>query len=165
MADLEIERKFQVIQDWEIPRNSRRVRIRQAYLSTPEAALEVRVRSMDETCLMTVKSPAAAHGEGVNVRSEVEFPIPAAEFRRIWEMTTDRIEKDRWSVRLDDSSDALEAVVDVYAGAHAGLRVVEVEFNDVEQARNFRPPSWFGPEVTGRKEWGNRHLSRSNARR
>ncbi|MFJ4340586.1 hypothetical protein [Streptomyces sp. NPDC088915] len=136
MAVLEIERKFQVVQDWEIPQCSRRVHIRQAYLSAPEAAIEIRVRSMDETYLMTVKSPSSAHGEGVNVRSEVEFPIPAEEFRRLWEMTTDRLEKDRWSVQLDEAGDALEAVVDVYVGTHAGLRVVEVEVFTYRRIRN-----------------------------
>ncbi|WP_431776632.1 AIR synthase-related protein [Streptomyces cucumeris] len=42
--------------------------------------------------------------------------------------------------------------MDVYTGSHEGLRVVEVEveLEDMTQARNFEPPSWFGPEITDR---------------
>ncbi|MGR6998561.1 hypothetical protein ACU686_11495 [Yinghuangia aomiensis] len=56
--------------------------------------------------------------------------------------------------------DGVEAVVDVYVGALAGLRTVEVEFASVEAADGFAPPAWFGREVTGVTGCGNRHLAR-----
>lgn len=164
MEDLEIERKFQVVQGWKIPENSRRAHIRQAYLSAPEADVEVRIRAVDLTFLMTVKAPSAEYDGTVNVRTEVEFPISGEDFLRLWKLTTDRLEKDRWSVPLGEAGDGPEAVVDVYEGTHEGLRVVEVEFEDLEQAKAFRLPHWFGPEVTGLREWGNRYLSRSHSR-
>lgn len=94
----------------------------------------------------------------MNVRQEVEFPIPREIFDQLWELAPDRLDKERWNVALDASGTT--ASVDVYTGVLAGLRVVEVEFDDVAQAREFTTPDWFGEDVTGRAEWGNRHLSR-----
>src|SRR5439155_12877177 len=38
--------------------------------------------------------------------------------------------------------------IDVYRGKHSGLVVAEVEFPDLATCREFKPPRWFGREVT-----------------
>jgi CYTH domain-containing protein len=152
---LEIERKFRVAKDWKIPPDCRTIPLHQAYLTPPEADTEVRIRSLANIFLMTVKAVRDVGAGGANVREEVEFSIDENVFRDLWELAPDRLAKDRSTIPLD----GWEAVVDVYTGAHEGLRVVEVEFEDMNEARNFEPPSWFGPEITGQAAWGNRSLA------
>jgi adenylate cyclase len=36
----------------------------------------------------------------------------------------------------------------VYSGTHSGLVRAEVEFNSEDAAKDFQPPTWFGPEIT-----------------
>lgn len=158
MVPLEIERKFLVREGWTVPEGSTRVAIRQAYLTDAESSVEVRLRAKDEARLMTVKAPRSDGGPSVNVRQEVEFPVTREVFDQLWELAPDRLDKERWTVALD--AEGTTASVDVYTGALAGLRVVEIEFDDVAQARDFTAPDWFGEDVTGRAEWGNRQLSR-----
>ncbi|MDX3075928.1 adenylate cyclase [Streptomyces sp. MI02-7b] len=152
---LEIERKFQVVDNWDLPPGCTTVHVRQAYLTPQEAHTEVRVRALANTYVMTVKATRDAGTSGANVREEVEFPIDEQVFHQLWELAPDRLTKERSTVPLDGP----EAVVDVYTGAHAGLRVVEVEFADADQARSFEPPCWFGLEITGQAAWGNRSLA------
>ncbi|MFF9018218.1 adenylate cyclase [Streptomyces sp. NPDC014870] len=160
---LEIERKFQVDDSWDIPSGCATTSVRQAYLTSPEAGTEVRVRSLADTYLLTVKAPRDDGAVGLNVREEVEFPIDEQVFLRLWALAPDRLAKDRTTVPLE-GLDGTEAVVDVYTGTHAGLRVVEVEFEDTARARAFEPPEWFGPEITGQSAWGNRTLARASRR-
>jgi CYTH domain-containing protein len=47
----------------------------------------------------------------------------------------------------------------IYQGKHAGLVVAEVEFPDRVSCRKFKPPSWFGREVTGEKRYSNVRLA------
>ncbi|GAA2438495.1 CYTH domain-containing protein [Streptomyces lavendulocolor] len=152
---VEIERKFQVLDGWEIPPGAGVVLIRQAYLTDPAPAVEVRVRSMDDRYFMTVKKPVETSGGKALARHEVEFPIGASVFEPLWEMASARLEKERWTVPCEGCS----PVVDVYRGNNLGLRVAEVEFTTPEAADAFVPPAWFGPEITGVKRWGNRALA------
>ncbi|WP_328904139.1 CYTH domain-containing protein [Streptomyces sp. NBC_00441] len=158
---LEIERKFHVRQDWQLPPGAVRKAVRQGYLSPEGAPTEVRVRATDDRYVMTVKAPRSTGQGGPSVRAEVEFPVSKEVFDELWELAPDRIDKERWTLTLDGSGAV--ATVDVYAGAHIGLRVVEVEFDSVEAADAFEPPAWFGEDVSGRPEWGNRHLARGSA--
>jgi CYTH domain-containing protein len=48
----------------------------------------------------------------------------------------------------------------VYEEALAGLLVAEVEFPSEDAARAFRPPAWFGREVTGNPAYLNQTLAR-----
>ncbi|MFB6838463.1 CYTH domain-containing protein [Streptomyces sp. NPDC056361] len=154
MTNLEIERKFTVADDWRVPAGAPSGDLRQAYLSPPGAGSEIRVRAKGTTRVMTVK--AADVGGDPLVRREVEFPIADEVFEQLWALAgEDRLSKRRWSVPIDGAT----AVVDVYEGELAGLRVVEVEFDSVEAARAFRPPEWFGEELTGDPAWSNRELA------
>ena len=49
--------------------------------------------------------------------------------------------------------------IDIYQSRHAGLVVAEVEFPDRATCRKFKPPSWFGREVTGEKRYSNVRLA------
>lgn len=53
-----------------------------------------------------------------------------------------------------------EAIIDIYVEIN-GIRdlnklcIIEVEFISVEAARGFKPPKYFGEEITGKTEWSN----------
>ena len=152
---VEIERKFLVADDWAPPSDAAPVAMKQGYLTAPGAPVEVRLRGAGDRSLMTVKRDRPA--TGVNVRDEVEFPVPDDVFDQLWPMAGDQhLTKLRYPVPIGDG---LVATVDVYTGRHAGMRVVEVEFDSEPAAAAFVPPPWFGAEVTGDPRYANRLLA------
>ncbi|MFE9119845.1 CYTH domain-containing protein [Streptomyces sp. NPDC007172] len=148
----EIERRFLVA--GEVPDGStlRTERIEQGYLPLDVAGAEVRVRRRGGQVLMTVKG-----GTGL-VRTECEEPIPPALFDALWPLTeAARVAKERRTVAL---AGGRTAEVDDFGGRLAGLVMAEVEFETAEAAHAFRPPSWFGREVTDDARYQNRSLAR-----
>jgi CYTH domain-containing protein len=145
----EIERKFLLR---ELPATLRLARgetIKQGYLAL-DGDTEVRLRTGSKPPKLTIKS-----GRG-QVRTEVELDVEGGDASALWELTAGRrLEKIRRRMRVDD----VEAEVDEYGDALAGLVVVEVEFDDEQAASAFTPPSWFGREVTGEAPYANRSLA------
>ncbi len=126
--------------------------ITQGYLALTPEGVEVRVRRKGDEHYLTVK-----HGGSLS-RIEVELPLPAHEFYTLWPLTAGR--RLRKTRRKLPGSDGLIIEIDVYENALAGLRVAEVEFPDEATARAFRPPDWFGREITGVPEYRNETLTR-----
>jgi adenylate cyclase len=123
--------------------------IRQGYVAR-DGNVEVRVRIIDATSLLTIKV-----GAGL-ARREIELEISVAEAGELWPATEGRrVEKVRYRVPAGDHV----AEVDVYEGALAGLRTVEVEFASEADAISFVAPPWFGDEVTGDPRWSNASLA------
>jgi CYTH domain-containing protein/CHAD domain-containing protein len=144
----EIERKFLVAA---MPGGeSGRTEIEQGYLALDENA-EVRLRRAGRDFLLTAKT---GHGE---VRDEIEVPIEPGAFASLWKLTAGRrVSKTRHYFPLGGE---LLAEVDVYDGALDGLRTVEVEFGSGAAAERFRPPPWFGAELTGDARYANQTLA------
>ena len=138
-AGTEIERKFLVPPDFQLP-PGRSSLLRQGYIVATDAGEEVRLRSADDRRFwLTYKCGVGA------VRVEREIELTAEQFTELWPTTeTRRAEKRRQVIDLGQE----HAELDVYLGALAGLRTVEVEFDSVEAARAFAPPDWFGAEIT-----------------
>jgi CYTH domain-containing protein len=129
------------------------VHLRQGYLAE-EDAVEVRVRMTSADATLTVKA-----GKGMS-RTEVDVPIAIEQAEALWPHTVGRrIDKTRYRVALDDPLGHV-AEVDLYAGALAGLCVVEVEFGSESEAAAFVPLGWFGRELTGQRAWSNAALAR-----
>src|SRR5918995_1665996 len=60
------------------------------------------------------------------------------------------------------ASDRIEqgyVALDGDGGVLAGLVVAEVEFDSESESDAFRPPDWFGEEVTGEERYANRTLA------
>ncbi|MHA3976675.1 CYTH domain-containing protein [Halovulum sp. GXIMD14794] len=149
-TEIEIERKFLVRQMPDLS-NARSEAVRQGYLTLPEDSVELRLRQKGARFFLTLKS-----GDGL-ARQEREVPIDAAQFDRLWPATEGRrIEKERWTGGLPGG---LVFELDVFAGAHAPLRLVEVEFPSEDAARSFTPPDWLGTEVTSDKRYGNKVMA------
>jgi CYTH domain-containing protein len=104
---------------------------------------EIRIRQIgDSDFRLTVK-----RGAGL-VREEWETEVSRQEFASLSERLcpgTCMIEKRRYKIPL---ADGLVAELHVHAGHLTGFNYVEVEFSDVEGAKKFVPPTWFGREVT-----------------
>ena len=49
--------------------------------------------------------------------------------------------------------------VDVFEGMLSGLIIAEVEFDNLAEANEFTPPSWFGEEISDRKDYRNKSLA------
>jgi adenylate cyclase len=146
----EIERRFLI--GAQPPAAERSERIEQGYVAIDRDGTEVRIRRRGGAHTLTVKSPDAGR-----VRVEEELEIDVERFERLWPLTAGRrLEKER---RLLALPGGLTAELDVYGGALAGLRIVEVEFDSAAAADRFTPPAWFGEEVTDDDRYRNRELA------
>ena len=146
----EIERKFLLKQLPDQLRRSRHSIIEQGYLATEPAGRQVRLRKKGKTASLTFKVGRGAH------REEREIKLSSKQFAALWPGTAGRRLR---KVRYDIPWKNLVIEIDIYRGRHAGLVVAEVEFPDRVTCRRFKPPSWFGREVTGEKRYSNVRLA------
>ena len=146
----EIERKFLLK---ELPPGLNRFRshvIAQGYLASEPGGRHVRLRKKGKTTSLTFKV-----GRG-SAREEREIELSPKQFASLWPATAGRrLRKLRHEIPWKD----LLIEVDTYRGRHSGLVVAEVEFPDCATCRKFKPPSWFGREVTGEKRYSNVRLA------
>jgi CYTH domain-containing protein len=146
----EIERKFLV---GRLPlgfAGRRGKSIAQGYLAVTRDGSEVRVRDCGGKLFLTIK-----HGAGV-VRDELELALTEERFKSLWKLTRGRrISKIRYL--LPHGPNTLE--LDVYSGPLRGLKTVEVEFPTLRACRAFKPPDWFGREITQEPAYKNRNLA------
>jgi CYTH domain-containing protein len=135
---MEIERQFLVDRLPQLPEECEL--LRQGYVALLP---EIRIRQIGESHFrLTVK-----RGAGL-VREEWETEISRQEFDNLADRLcpgTCMIEKRRYKIPL---AGGLVAELHVHAGHLTGFNYVEVEFSDVEAAKAFVPPVWFGREVT-----------------
>ena len=146
----EIERKFLVKRLPENLKQSRSFVIEQGYLATEPAGRQVRLRKKGKSASLTFKVGRGAH------REEREIKLSPKQFAALWPGTAGRRLR---KVRYDIPWKNLLIEIDVYRGKHSGLVVAEVEFPDLATCRKFKPPSWFGREVTGEKRYSNVRLA------
>jgi adenylate cyclase len=148
--DREIERKFLVKSLPEELKCSRRYLIAQGYLASEPGGRHVRLRKKGEIASLTFKVGRGAH------REEREIKLSPKQFAALWPGTAGRrLRKLRYEIPWR----RLLIEIDVYRGRHSGLVVAEVEFPDRATCRKFKPPSWFGREVTGEKRYSNVRLA------
>jgi adenylate cyclase len=149
-SNREIERKFLLKQLPERLKRARRCVIAQGYLAAEPGGRHVRLRKKGKTASLTFKVGRGAH------REEREIKLSAKQFSALWPATVGRrVRKLRYEVPWK----SLLIEIDVYRGKHSGLVVAEVEFPDRATCRKFKPPSWFGREVTGEKRYSNVRLA------
>lgn len=146
----EIERKFLVKR---LPDGLRRFRsfpIAQGYLAYEPRGRHVRLRKKGGTRTLTFKV-----GRGTS-REEREVRLSAKQFIVLWPATAGRrLRKLRHEIPWKN----LVIEIDTYRGKNRGLVVAEVEFPTQLACRKFKPPKWFGAEVTGNKRYSNVRLA------
>ena len=146
---MEIERKYLVKQTPENLDKYEQKRISQGYLCTNPV---VRIRRSNEEYFLTYKS------RGLMAREEHEMPLAAEAFEHMLpKIDGILIDKIRYMIPLDEKH---VAELDIFQGTLAPLRLVEVEFESIEEANAFVPPEWFGDDVTNSGEYHNSNLSK-----
>ena len=144
---MEIERKYLVKQTPENLDKYEQKRISQGYLCTNPV---VRIRRSNEEYFLTYKS------RGLMAREEYEMPLTAEAFEHMLpKIDGILIDKIRYMIPLDEKH---VAELDIFQGILAPLRLVEVEFESIEEANAFVPPEWFGDDVTNSGEYHNSNL-------
>ena len=146
---MEIERKFIPIELPEDLNQFEHHKIEQAYLNT---APVIRIRKQDDEYILTYK------GGGMMAREEYNLPLNKDSYYHLLEKADGNvITKTRFNIPIHDN---LIAELDIFEGKFAGMALVEVEFDSIEQANSFTPPEWFGEDVTHDKRFHNSYLSR-----
>ena len=124
--------------------------ISQGYLVSLDNGLQVRLRKSGERYTLTFK-----RGSG-NVREEREIQLTATQFETLWPATEGRrLVKTRYEIPRGEHT----VEIDVYHERHESLVVAEVEFDEEEDAKSFRPPDWLGDDVTGDPRYSNQLLA------
>jgi CYTH domain-containing protein len=151
VSSQEIERKFLIKRlPVEILR-SRHFRIAQGYLANEPGGRHVRLRKKRRTAFLTFKVGRAA------AREEREIRLSPKQFATLWPATAGRrLRKTRYDIPWKN----LKIEIDIYHGRNHGLMVAEVEFPSFASCRQFKPPRWFGREITGEKRYSNVRLAR-----
>lgn len=145
----EIERKFLVLGDAWRKKAGHPATIVQGYLARGRQAT-VRVRIKDgRAATLTVKSRELGAS-----RSEFEYRISVKDAKALLDLCgRSRIEKQRYTI----AHGKLTWEIDVFAGAHKGLVLAEVELDNAEQPLAL--PSWIGEEVTSDPSYRNSALA------
>jgi adenylate cyclase len=150
VSSREIERKFLIKRLPVDILRSRHFLIAQGYLANETGGRHVRLRKKASTVTLTFKV-----GRG-SVREEREVRLSPKQFAILWPATKGRrLRKTRYEIRWRN----LTIEVDIYHGRNDGLIVAEVEFPNQTSCRRFKPPNWFGREVTGEKRYSNVRLA------
>jgi CYTH domain-containing protein len=110
----------------------------------------VRLRKKAKTASLTFKAGRASS------REEREICLSPKQFAVLWPATVGRrLRKTRYEVPWKN----LVIEIDIYQGRNHGLIVAEVEFPNQTSRRKFKPPNWFGREITGEKRYSNVKLA------
>jgi adenylate cyclase len=146
----EIERKFLIKRLPVKILRSRHFPIAQGYLANEPRGRHVRLRRKGKSRYLTFKV-----GRGSS-REEREIRLSEIQFAMLWPATRGRrLRKTRYEIPWKN----LKIEVDIYHGSSDGLIVAEVEFPNHASCRRFKPPRWFGREITGEKRYSNVRLA------
>ena len=150
---MEIEKKYLVKQ---LPENLalyEKDEIEQGYLCIKPT---LRIRKKNDRYIFTYKGRPEDAPEDVLVADEVERPLTAEAYEKLREKTEGiLIEKTRY--RIPYRKYVIE--LDIFHGTYEGRMLAEVEFPDVEEAKAFEPPDWFGEDVSGDPQYTNAYMA------
>lgn len=151
--NLEIERKFLILNDQFKKESIRAIRIKQGYIAH-EDGRSVRVRIAGDKGYLTIKGPSRDNGVS-RLEWEMEIPkVNAEELFRICKPGV--IDKIRYIVPAPNNR---KWEVDEFFGENEGLVMAEIELGDPDEA--YERPAWLGEEVTGDKRYYNAQLCRN----
>ncbi len=144
----EIERKFLIKKLPDNLESFKKHHIIQAYVCTNPT---IRIRKRDDEYIFTFK------GAGFIEKTEFEHPLTKEQFTGLMKKTEGRvIEKFRYIIPLENG---LMGELDIYKGDLEGFMNVEVEFRSLEEAEGFKPPLWFGEDISFDRRFSNASLA------
>ncbi|MCR4264377.1 MAG: PIG-L family deacetylase [Candidatus Roizmanbacteria bacterium] len=146
----EIERKFLIrVLPSDLEHYSKS-EIEQGYISISKDGSEERVRRKGNLFFFTEKSV------GKITRGTRDESITKEKYSSYWPLTVGkRIHKTRYE--LPYGRFVIE--LDVFHGELEGFAMVEVEFSNEQEAKEFMPPLWFGSDVTADSRYRNQSLA------
>ena len=142
---LEIEKKYIIYTLPENYDNYKKSHIIQFYLNESPV---LRLRKIDNRYVFTYKS------KGLISRDEVEFEINSDLFYNLLQHSDAIINKTRYFIPYKNYTIEL----DVFHDKLEGLKLAEVEFDTLDDAKNFIPPLWFEEDVTSSEKYQNVNL-------
>ena len=146
---IEIERKFLVLNDGYKVQAVESHRIRQGYIAH-DMGRSVRVRIRDGKGVLTVKGPFI----GIGSRPEWEKELSLQEAEELFLLCKPgSVDKTRWVVPVGERF----FEVDEFHGENGGLVLAEIELASEDEP--FGRPSWLGEEVTGDQRYYNGYLA------
>ena len=149
--NIEIERKFLVLNDSYKQESFSHSHIRQGYICS-ERGRTVRVRIRDDRAYLTIKGPSL---DGGLSRYEFEKEILLEEGEQLMRLCEPGIiDKVRWLVKSGEHT----FEVDEFFGENEGLVMAEVELSAVGESPKM--PDFIGKEVTGDRRFYNSQLRR-----
>lgn len=149
----EIEKKYRICKEPVNLENYEKSDLEQGYLSVNPV---VRIRKDGDAYILTYKQRKGQE-ENLRVNHEVELPLSEESYVHLKDKIDGHlIRKTRYKIPIQGG---LTAELDIFHGFYEGLKVVEVEFSSVEDAREFVPPDWFGEDVSGDHRYSNSSLS------
>lgn len=153
-GNMEIERKY-LIDKNNLPdavNTADTLRIVQTYINFSP---EMRVREINDIYhFFTMKLPQDNIGLA---REEVEVRITPEEYA---ELLSKQVGATIYKTRYEFKENGFTIEVDIYSGALSGLIVAEVEFASIKKSEAFKPPQWFGTEITSDSRYKNANLAR-----
>ena len=152
MMNIEIERKFLVLDDSYKKLSYNHSHIRQGYLSS-DRGKTIRIRIRDARAYITIKGPSL---DGGLSRYEFEQEIPLDDAEKLMTLCEPGIiDKTRWLVKSGEHT----FEVDEFFGDNEGLVMAEVELSSPDEKPEI--PHFIGKEVTGDRRYYNSQLRRN----
>ncbi len=147
---MEIERKFLISSVPEHLEQYKKRVIEQGYMCTGPV---VRVRRDNDEYYLTYKNKGTALAH-----EEYNLPLTKEAYEHLIKKCDGNIiTKDRYNIP-DGMGHIIE--LDLFHGVFEGTTLAEVEFDTVEEAESYTPPSWFIKDVTEDPNYHNSQMSR-----
>lgn len=105
----------------------------------------LRIRKAGEKCEITKKEPIREKDSSHQL--ETSIPLSKEEFEELSRLRGKRTRKTRYYYH----ENGVRYEIDVFRDELAGLVLVDIEFNSLEEKKNFIPPAWCLAEVTQEK--------------
>jgi CYTH domain-containing protein len=149
--NIEIERKFLVLNNDFKKEAYQQITIKQGFLNTHKERT-VRVRIANNNAFLTIKGKSNRSG---TTRFEWEKSIAIQDAEKLLQLCEHTIiEKTRYLVKVAN----LTFEVDEFTNENNGLIIAEIELTHEDEV--FNKPKWLGKEVTGKKKYYNSLLSK-----
>jgi len=105
----------------------------------------LRIRKIGEKYEITKKEPI--HGTDSSYQLETTIPLSKGEYEELSQLEGKRARKTRYGYH----EDGIHYEIDIFRDKLTGLVLVDIEFNSLEEKKNFNPPEWCLAEVTQEK--------------
>lgn len=116
---------------------------------------EIRLRKITDYENKSAKYYLTQKDEENLAREEITKEVPESFYlNQKKNKIGNEIHKLRYVVKLEDGT---IAKIDLFTNYN--LNIAEVEFNSEEEANNFRPPKWFGKEITYNLKYKNKYIT------